>query len=711
MADTVKIETALALVVEAAENYIEAGFSPVKAIGKAMKGVGWNTLDLPKGEAKSYFDEGDNIGIRMGKTAGGIYATVDIDSDEAKTFSHYLPTTSMVHGRKESTDSHLTYRILDEEPLATMRFKGVDGESHIDLLGENSGVIVYPSIHPSGDEYLKSTSLEPRAVKAGELVSSVKKMYLATLALAHYPGTGSRQDFALGFSGLMVKGGYCADEAREIIIDVAKAAGDEEWQKRTNCLDSTAKKHDKGDQIAGYSLLVDIVGEPVAKKMSTALPKSVDGDESIKAKKKAIVKELNKTHAICMVGGKAAVLNEFLDPAFGHSTISFSGRMDFKLRYFNKRLRVSPPGKPVEYETYGDIWLAHRDRRQYDGIVFDPQSTPENHYNLFHGFAVEPVAGECGLFLSHLRDIICRGNDEHYDYLIRWMAHLVAIVIRGKQGTGKTTVVTYLGALLGQHYLTVTGMKQITGQFNGHMADKILVCANEAVWAGDKAGEGILKALITDPTTPVEFKFKDLVNVRNYKRLIITTNETWAAPIGVDDRRYVVLDASDARKEDKAYFSSLNAQMEQGGTEALMEYLSSLDIDGFQVRNAPYTPSAFDIKLMSSDRIYSFMYELMSGQMLPDYELEWQDRVLQSIFYKAYRQWCTDNKVSYPHGQKAFTTELKRVFPGPLVFKSSKHNKDGQRPREYRFPMLEQARDQFQKAMKSGPEIWEVDEE
>ena len=43
---------------------------------------------------------------------------------------------------------------------------------------------------------------------------------------------------------------------------------------------------------------------------------------------------------------------------------------------------------------------------------------------------------------------------------------------------------------------------------------------DEALWAGDKQGEGTLKALITEPTFQLEAKFRDPITVKNRLRML-----------------------------------------------------------------------------------------------------------------------------------------------------------------------------------------------
>ncbi len=82
----------------------------------------------------------------------------------------------------------------------------------------------------------------------------------------------------------------------------------------------------------------------------------------------------------------------------------------------------------------------------------------------------------------------------------------VALVLRGKQGAGKTKPCEVFGSLIPSHYFLVDSARYLTGTFNAHMASCLLLQADEAVWAGDKQAEGRLKGLVTSTEQMVESK-------------------------------------------------------------------------------------------------------------------------------------------------------------------------------------------------------------
>ncbi|RPJ39973.1 MAG: hypothetical protein EHM35_00885, partial [Planctomycetaceae bacterium] len=167
--------------------------------------------------------------------------------------------------------------------------------------------------------------------------------------------------------------------------------------------------------------------------------------------------ELNAKHCVIeSIGGRCRVLSEIFDPAMQRAAIEHQSFEDFRDRYSNRFMTVGAD-KPKQVPL-GKWWLEHPMRRQKEFLAFLPgREAPDNTYNMWKGFAVQPRAGDCGLFLAHIRENICAGNEDHYRYLLGWMASLmqkpaqvgsVAIVLRGGEGVGKGFFAHNIGKLL-----------------------------------------------------------------------------------------------------------------------------------------------------------------------------------------------------------------------------------------------------------------------
>lgn len=433
----------------------------------------------------------------------------------------------------------------------------------------------------------------------------------------------------------------------------------------------------------------------------------------------AEIQELNDEHFIVNIGGKVCIANIDPDPHTGRDVLSLSSSADFRLRYQN---RMTPENKSIAV-----IWLASPNRRQYRGLTFDPSGTPEGYFNLFTGFPVEPIKGDCGLYWEHVYSNICSGNVDHYWYVRRWMAHSIqrpdelpgtAVVLRGQQGTGKGVFVDNYGQLFGEHYVTLYRLDQMTGRFNAHIKNVMVLHANEATCRGDKVGEGVLKGLITDTKVPIEYKGKDIITIDNYKRIIVATNEDWAVPMGMDDRRFLVLEVSSAKKENKIYFAAIIEQMANGGQEALMYDLLHEDLTGFDVRTVPFSASNFEQKLHSAPAIVNWWFEKLSDGCLTPGEFsqsasKWTIMPSHDQLHGDFAQWCRDAR-THSMSKALFGRALRKLLPG-LTLGEARCNQtvidtNGKvRIRYYLLPSLQECRQAFQRYSKCGPEIWPED--
>jgi hypothetical protein len=162
---------------------------------------------------------------------------------------------------------------------------------------------------------------------------------------------------------------------------------------------------------------------------------------------------------------------------------------------------------------------------------------------------------------------ICNGDEKHFRWVWGYLADMVqrprqrpgtALVLRGKQGAGKSKLGEVIGRLFPEHYFQVDDPRYVTGNFNAHMATCLLLQADEAVWAGDKAAEGRLKGLITAHMQQIEAKGVDPIRLPNYMRVIMTSNEDWVVPAGKEERRFCVLDVSDRCAQNYYYFREMD---------------------------------------------------------------------------------------------------------------------------------------------------------
>ncbi|MBK1621808.1 hypothetical protein CKO42_26200 [Lamprobacter modestohalophilus] len=278
----------------------------------------------------------------------------------------------------------------------------------------------------------------------------------------------------------------------------------------------------------------------------------------------------------------------------------------------------------------------------------------------------------------------------------------VAVVLKSEaRGTGKGTFGRLVCQLFGNHARHITHSRHLTGNFNAHLRDCCLLFADEAFFVGDRAGSEVLKGLITEPTLIIERKGVDAIQAPNRLKIIMATNADWVIPAGADERRYLVLEVSTEHRQDHAYFSELNRLID-GGAGALLHYLLSLDLSGFNIRKVPTTRSLTEQKTHSFDAFNRWLHNaLCDGEWKANgLRLEWDGPHSKGRIKECYDLFVKEHGIRYAQmDPSAFWRRMNKTLPGSL---HSRPMVDGRRQQSVGFPPLPEARGQFEAAALNG---------
>jgi hypothetical protein len=426
-----------------------------------------------------------------------------------------------------------------------------------------------------------------------------------------------------------------------------------------------------------------------------------------------LLKELNQKFAIVATGNKFTIVNET------ENETMFLAPSDFRLALQN-RFAIDTTGKFPKQVQASSWWLSHPERREYKSVDFVP--TPEEQdgvFNMWKGFAVKPKGGleDIPLFHELIDEVICSGNEQWALYLWGWLAHMVqfpkekpgvAVVLRSDaQGVGKSRFAEYVGSLIRRHFRTVTHGRHIHGNFNSHLKDTLLLFGDEAVWGGAKSAESVLKQLITEPSMLIEMKGKDAFEVRSYLRLMLATNSEWAAPVGLTDRRYFVLNVANSRKNDHDFFKNLKYEQTHGGSEALLQALMDFDLSDFEVRSIPETSARLEQKLLSMDILQKWWLDVLSdedfkvGGMILDFDDI--NRVARLDLLNSFNEYTLEHKPTHWNwSARRFFPEFRKQIPFANDLRS------GSTPRKCEIPSLNECRLFFADKYSLDTEIFEI---
>jgi hypothetical protein len=377
-----------------------------------------------------------------------------------------------------------------------------------------------------------------------------------------------------------------------------------------------------------------------------------------------LVAQMNQDYAIVMLGGKCRVIVE-VDVLGCHSgwqrPFNLWDLQSFASYMKNQKYPVDTSKGVKEMQKY-DLWMQNEARRTYpNGMgMFPDYNVPEGTFNTWRGFTVRPKEGDCGLFLSHVLNVLCRGEEEHWAWLMDWVADIVqdpanpkgcAVVVQGEEGTGKGTFASVIGSLFGTHYVQIIDTDHLTSNFNSHMADALVVFADEVTWGGNVKTAGKLKGLVSEKNLLVERKGVDAVQCKNMVHLIMVTNNEWAVPTGQGSRRWFALKTDDSKASNEKYFNAIYDELNNGGREALLYFLLNRRITS-NLKVAPVTSELKHQRILSTNynsAIEWWARKVMEGRIESpgdqDFDpnntsIKWPEVVDASLLYAEYESYC-----------------------------------------------------------------------
>lgn len=351
--------------------------------------------------------------------------------------------------------------------------------------------------------------------------------------------------------------------------------------------------------------------------------------------------KLNAEHAVIeMYGGRCRVVSwkpGEVDPE--RLELVHQSFEDFRNRYMNVRVEVgkTKEGNPV-YSPAGKWWLEHPLRQQFKSLVFRPNAQTENagELNLWRGLAVAPRAGEWPQLGRLIEEVLAAGDAAAADYILRWAAFSVqhperpaevALVLRGGKGTGKSTFGHVMRRIFGQHGTSIASSHVMTNNFNKLLHDCCLLFADEALARGDAKAEGMIKALITEPTILIEPKNVDAFPAPNRLKVIIASNDDWVVSASADERRFAVFDVSphmaappgsSSTDERVTWWRALHAEIDGGGLEAFLRDLLDLDLGDWHPRyDVPQNDALIGQKAASLRGLELVLYDMLCAGTVP----------------------------------------------------------------------------------------------
>ena len=301
------------------------------------------------------------------------------------------------------------------------------------------------------------------------------------------------------------------------------------------------------------------------------------------------------------------------------------------------------------------------------------------NWNIFSGWAVKPSQkGSCEKLLDVLLEDVCADNLDAYEWVLDYMADMVQrpevknakiLVINGEPGTFKTTVTDVMRKIMGEKYAVTISNNMLTNHFNSQLFGKVLVIADEAIWAGKRDQWGTLKALTGNNTLPITLKGKDTFIADNYIRPVVTTNESYAYPVDEGNRRAVCLTTSSAHQNDYKRKEALLEELENGGYENFMFILMNRKIKtNFHGEVPVFQPEAVKTNrleaLSAENTVAKWVYSSVIGECSDLNSVFYNPNKLvpASELFKQFKAWSLEAGEPKQVTQTTFGIQLSRML-------------------------------------------------
>jgi hypothetical protein len=648
---------------------------PVIVRAKAVASTHANYTDKQYNSPNPDFWEQNDYGagVLTGPSRKGP-TDVDIDHPDGLPFAEiFLPKTDCVFGRKSAPRSHWFY-ICPSSPAKRMEFKdpfiATERKTIVEFRGDGAEnhTILPGSIHPSGETYRWETTAVPLIIAETTedvLLRAVKKIAAATLLARYAWEPGDRDQPAMHISGMFCNLGWSEEETLEMMEAVMSFHGDKDPERTRKAVATTYKRKEAGKKNTGATKLkahlrdkkeiIDLILEWFG----------AFGD--------TIVETYNESFSVIRMDGRVFVT------AKTKNQLTFMPVGEFKKWRCNDLLTIGDEEIPK-----ASIWLKSQNRKEFENTTFDPsgKESTDTELNLWQGWAVAPIGGDCSAWCDVFKTVLCGGNEEKYKLGLAWFADIIqdpsnkpgtALVFVSDEGAVKSVFLEYFAKILGFSFLSISDQENITGKFNDHLKNMLLIQSEEAIYAPEKKHRSVLRSLITDRYFMAMKKFGMPEQARSYARIIFTSNDPQAAPIARTDRRYIVFDAS-GRKMDGALKDRFFAEMKAQGPQALLHFLQNYAYEKDMIRTNIKDKEHEAMKIQNFNETQEWWHQILqAGDILPkslkwatdDAKADWPFTVGKTALWANFRDNYPRSRVS----RNAWGAELAKMLGGAVPTK------------------------------------------
>lgn len=396
----------------------------------------------------------------------------------------------------------------------------------------------------------------------------------------------------------------------------------------------------------------------------------------------------------------------------------FEKHSNFKAKYIDWK-KATHNGKILKFDiftengkpkTFIENYLNDPNKKSYDRIDFIPviNECPQNVYNLFDGFNIFKIDNQIeyksntqerfNKLINHFKFLLNDGSgntEEYFEYLIQFFAHIilnpmektkVLPILRSEEGWGKNIMTDFIGVICMNdkyHLETRNAKAEIFGDFNGIMAEKLLVVFDEADPEESRFFYDKLKGEITNNKLILKKKGIENTTIKSYSQYMATTNhEELPFKLSSSNRRFVCFECTQP-KPSHQYFAELAfnkdcIMKDKAVQKMFLKYIEGIYDKDFNFTIFPKTKfymRSFELCKVPIDDYFNDYYQKHFSEGGEPYKYDKGKKkgyysIQLKSFYDDYKKFLNDNS-----GELISQLKFKTLIMSKNLFKIDRNNK------------------------------------
>lgn len=611
-----------------------------KPLGKAPVGKGWRerpALSLP--DARRHMDQGKNIGVRLRASD----LVIDVDP------RHFDPDDDPLARLGADLDVDLSAwptivtgsggrHIYMLKPSDTSIRASLDGYNGLEFKTAGTQVVAAGSVHPGGglyawDDDVLAVPLRGIGIAPAALIDLIRRPKRPGCVDA---GSRTPEQLAEMLSGLDVLG-YNGQQDR--------------WQElMMACHHATAG--DGREEFIAWS-----IGDPQYADHDEVIGRRWDSLHADASGKRITEKTLFKA---LVDAGRSDLLpkddpkgdfpDDFREPdRVGDEWVWVADAEQFVRRGDCKKWTTTqwksvfgslmPDGDIITQIQRGKYPMKKFEALVYaPGIGEFPDGPTGPRYNIWRPSGVVPKPGDVAAFLDHMAYLV--PDETERDHVLDYLSLVVqpaapkvnfALLIRGRQGTGKSWLGQLLVRMIGERNVVMPSNEEVLSRWTGWLEGRQLGILEEMMTSGRQDVANRLKTVISEPTVRIEDKGCKIYSIPNRTNLICFTNHDDALPIEHGDRRWLVV-FSPAEPRSESYYSDLFAYLDADGPSAVKHMLLNRAVKLNPKGVAPTTVGKQDMRRLALSEAEAFLLDRFEQKAAPfDFDLVRLDDLVAAV--------------------------------------------------------------------------------